>query len=282
MSNLNIYDNQWIDLVFEGKNKEYGAYQLRSENSKTSIKAFFFAISFLFSISALAMLFSSFSNHKIVTNTIPPDVIIKVSNFGNNKPNEPKKVVLPLKKRMETKIKDQIKKENLKNLVVVKKEYHPQDIKTNENQKQQQTNSDLGSSTGTSTSSLAIENAKPTDNSGNGTGFESTKKDGSVSVTALDKMPLFPGGIDKFREYIGHNFEKPDFDEEKTVTVYVSFIIETDGTLSSIKILKDPGYGLGKEAIRVLSSLKTKWTAGVLNGEKVQTFYTLPITIQLQ
>ena len=98
----------------------------------------------------------------------------------------------------------------------------------------------------------------------------------------MDKQPSFPNGIDKFYSYVGSNFNKPELDDEKTVTVKVSFIVEKDGAMSNIKVLEDPGYGLGAEAIRVLKSLKTKWIPGILNGEPMRTAYNLPISIRLE
>ena len=93
-------------------------------------------------------------------------------------------------------------------------------------------------------------------------------------------MPEFPGGIKKFYTYVGNNFEKPELDSENAIRVSVSFVIEKDGSMTDIKVLKDPGYGLGAEAIRVLKSLKTKWSPGMFEGKAVRTSYNLPITIQ--
>jgi hypothetical protein len=60
---------------------------------------------------------------------------------------------------------------------------------------------------------------------------------------------------------------------------YMQFIIEKDGSLSDIKTIKDPGYGLGDEAIRVLK-LSPKWTAATQEGKAVRVMYSLPITFQ--
>jgi len=95
-------------------------------------------------------------------------------------------------------------------------------------------------------------------------------------------MPEFPGGMAKFYSYVGNNFQRPELDVERTLKVYVSFVIERDGSITDIKVLNDPGYGLGKEAIRVLKSIKTKWTPGILNGKTVRTAYNLPITIKTE
>ncbi|WP_431242965.1 energy transducer TonB [Flavobacterium sp. P21] len=103
-----------------------------------------------------------------------------------------------------------------------------------------------------------------------------------VNSAILDKMPGFPGGMDKFYSYVGNNFRRPELDAEMTLKVYVSFVIEKDGSITDIMVQKDPGYGMGKEAIRVLKSLKTKWTPGILNGKPVRTAYNLPITIKTQ
>ena len=65
------------------------------------------------------------------------------------------------------------------------------------------------------------------------------------------------------------------------MSVSVSFVIEKDGSMTDIKVLRNPGYGLDKEAIRVLKALKTKWKPGVKNGKYVRTQYTLPIKIQM-
>jgi periplasmic protein TonB len=61
--------------------------------------------------------------------------------------------------------------------------------------------------------------------------------------------------------------------------VYVTFVVEKDGSLTDIKVLRDIGYGTGKEAIRVLSKCP-KWMPGEQNGKKVRVLYSLPITIQ--
>jgi protein TonB len=123
-----------------------------------------------------------------------------------------------------------------------------------------------------------------------GTGTEVTPTGTTVAVNPidpnptptvlLDKLPAFPGGITKFYQYVGTNFERPTIEDAVVVTVLVSFVIEIDGSITDIKILRNPGYGMDKEAIRVLKSLKTKWSPGILNGEKVRTLYTLPIKVK--
>ncbi len=124
----------------------------------------------------------------------------------------------------------------------------------------------------------------PTGSSGTEMGASDTSDKGTAIVStaaALDKLPEFPGGMDKFYKYVGNNFEKPEIDDLSTMRITVSFVIEKDGSMTDIQVKRDPGYGLGKEAIRVLKSLKTKWIPGVINSKPVRTSYNLPITVQM-
>ena len=92
-----------------------------------------------------------------------------------------------------------------------------------------------------------------------------------------DVKPEFPGGQEQFFKFLTKNFVIPNGADE-LVRVFVSFIVEKDGSLSDIKVLRDTGYGTGKEAIRVLKSAP-KWTPALQRGKPVRCEYMLPITI---
>lgn len=106
-----------------------------------------------------------------------------------------------------------------------------------------------------------------------------TKQDTTnVKNTAdLTEKPDFIGGIEAFYKYIGMNFKIPD--EITSGKIFVTFIIEKDGSLSNIKILRDLGYGTGDEVIRLLKN-SPKWKPGKIKEEVVRTQYSLPIMIQ--
>ena len=100
-----------------------------------------------------------------------------------------------------------------------------------------------------------------------------------VNSKELDRQPMFPGGLKGFYEYVGNNFERQEIEEGETVRVLVSFVIEKNGTMTDIEVTQKTTAAVDKEAIRVLKSLKTKWSPGFKDGEPVRTQYTLPITI---
>ncbi|WP_426667635.1 M56 family metallopeptidase [Mucilaginibacter sp. McL0603] len=107
-------------------------------------------------------------------------------------------------------------------------------------------------------------------------------KQGKV-YTAVDKVPSFPGGTDKFYAFLRTNIKYPAEMRQKKIEgkVFISFIVEEDGSLSNIKILKEPGYGSGKEAARVLG-MSPKWVPGMQKNQKVRVAYTMPISFTLK
>lgn len=95
---------------------------------------------------------------------------------------------------------------------------------------------------------------------------------------ATEAKPEFPEGIQAFYTFVGSNYRMP---KEKDVKgkVLITFIVEKDGSLTDIKVIRDIGYGTGEEAVRVLS-LSPKWIPGEIDGKPVRVQYSLPITIQ--
>jgi protein TonB len=106
--------------------------------------------------------------------------------------------------------------------------------------------------------------------------------DGPVVVGALDEAPDFPGGLKEFNRQVGSKFNAPETSSEAVLKVFVSFVVEKDGTMTNIKVTRDPGYGMGQEAMRVLKSIKTKWKPGKIKGNAVRTAYSLPITVNVK
>lgn len=98
------------------------------------------------------------------------------------------------------------------------------------------------------------------------------------NTAGIDVKPEFPGGTYEFYKFISKNYQMPNIDKFSG-KVYVTFVIEIDGSLTDIKVLKDIGYGTGKEAIRVLE-LSPKWKPAEQNGQKVRCLYSIPISLK--
>lgn len=272
MSKLNINKNEWLELVFEGKNKEYGAYKLRQDDGKTTMKAFFSALALMAGLAALPMILSSFDKPVIVKPT-GPDCILKVVD-----------VVLPPKKaepeKPQTAVKNTAPKPPVQfaTPVVVKHEDDPQtEIPKNVDLPQTP-------STGTDTPGTGTGPQTGGNTPGPITADPGPDADPAAILTpsVLEKNPNFPGGIAEFLRIVGNKFEVPSIEEERTIKVIVYFVVEKDGSLTNITVPRSPGYGLDKEAIRVLKSIKTKWEPGIYKGKPVRTSYSLPIVVKMQ
>lgn len=102
-------------------------------------------------------------------------------------------------------------------------------------------------------------------------------------VSFTDVMPTFPGGDAALLAYINKNFVYPLFARENGITgiVYVKFIVETDGSLSDISLIRGIGYGCDEEALRVVSSMPN-WNPGKQQGRPVRVIVNLPVRLVLR
>lgn len=113
---------------------------------------------------------------------------------------------------------------------------------------------------------------------GSAQNLSNTSNENIYNTSGIEVLPEYPGGIGKFYQFIGDNYKTPTAVDFLGGKVYVSFIIEKDGSVADIKVLRDVGFGTGKEAIRVLE-LCPKWSPGRQNGKNVRCSYSLPISL---
>lgn len=256
---LDLFNRQWIDIVFEGRNKAYGAYELRKENPKTTVRSLVIgALVFGFAVSLplIIDMIPSFSkedttlDQKIVTIKLPPKEQPK--DLPPPPPPPPKvdqvKFVKPVVAKTEEIVEEIVKVDEIKD-----KKLGAETVK------------------GDPDAQLTVEPV--------GNGPSVVEEDNNIYNTAgIEVKPDFPGGMDKFYKFVGKNFQVPE-EEGLKGKVFVTFVVEKDGSLTDIKVLRDIGYGTGKEAIRVLKSCP-RWNPGEQNGKKVRVLYSLPISIQ--
>jgi TonB family protein len=98
----------------------------------------------------------------------------------------------------------------------------------------------------------------------------------------VEEEPQFKGGMNEFYHFLSKNIQYPEGMLNKNVQgkVFITMTVETDGSLSDIKVIKDIGFGAANEAVRVLK-LSPKWEPGYQNGHKVRVRYTIPISFAI-
>lgn len=106
---------------------------------------------------------------------------------------------------------------------------------------------------------------------------DSDMNNGIHALQGLTVKPEFIGGIAKFYEFIDQNYKTPK--GCRGGKIYLTFIVEKDGSLSDVKCVRDLGFGSGAEAVRVLQE-SPKWKPGEQNGQKVRVHYSIPLTIK--
>ena len=270
MSKVSVFDHGWIDLVFEGRNQNYGAYQLRKQDPKTTLLALITGISVVVSLVAIPAVINKFRDAEPLTEGIlvelPKIDNIEIATIETPKPKVEQQAAPAAPQLQPT--------TELKPLAPVSTPL------TDPPQQTDFSTTDPGQQTAAGNPDGVIGGTSPDPVVTPGTGSGGTGS-GTTIETFVDVAPLYPGGLDRFYKDVARNFKLPDLSSETVMKVYVSFVVEPDGTLSNIKATRDPGYGMGQEAVRVLKSLKAKWTPGMKGGKAVRTAYSLPITLKV-
>ena len=101
--------------------------------------------------------------------------------------------------------------------------------------------------------------------------------------TVVENEPEFPGGMEALYKYFGENIKYPQVAKDNNITgkVYVTFVVEKDGSIANPKVLRDIGGGCGQEAIRVVKAMP-KWKPGKQRGKAVRVQFNLPVSFNLQ
>lgn len=267
MSNFNIQKDSWLELVFEDKNKAYGAYQLRKENDTTTLKALFYAIVLV--ASGVGLL--SFTTPKpkvtppIVGPTLEPSVV-----YVEPKKDQPKE-------------EENFGKENTKKNDTPKPSDIPEIVNINTTKPDIPTNNLPYNLNGTENGgNIGTEGNPNKQNVENNESSEGGNGTSSNPENILTESASFPGGIDKFRTIVTEKFETPSEFNKDFLSFELTFTIELDGSMSNIRMISKADKALEKEAIRVLQSISKKWTPGKVNGQIVRSEKTMKIKIDLR
>ena len=99
----------------------------------------------------------------------------------------------------------------------------------------------------------------------------------------VEQDPEFPGGMEAMVQYLSSNIKYPQEAMEKSIqgTVYVTFVVEKDGKVNNIRVIRKIGGGCDEEAVRVVQAMP-KWKPGKQRGKAVRVQYNLPIKFQLK
>ena len=258
-----------LDIIFDNRNKNYGAYSLRKFYNKRLYKA----LGLTFSLATVLIIFSFFNNEKVLPTTIisDPFVISPPPVKADPVPEKPKEKTAP-QKPATLKVKEAAQI-FINNVEITKDDIAPKIENLNDNVAISNENvvGKLGEN-------LHVTPKIPDIPSGGG--------DAEVSKPIIDKitpnnfaevMPEYPGGMSALKKFLEKNLKNPqDLQEGENVKVKIRFIVGYDGNLKGFETVQDGGTAFNNEVVRVLKKMP-QWIPGKTHGENVSVYYTIPV-----
>ena len=282
MAKIDLYDPKWVDMVFAGKNKEYGAYQLRKGTSGRNIKSLLILV-------IAAALVGGFLAWKVIEQKQAEEQqaymeameLARLQKQAEKEKKKPEKVQPKVEMKKEIPVARETQKFTAP---VIKKD----ELVKEENQVKQMDQLDAKVAVGTKDeegvkdrtveavrSDIAVAAPPPP---------PAPKPEVSNKVfDVVEEMPSFPGGQGALMQYLASNIKYPVVAQENGVQgrVIVSFVVERDGSISDVKVARSVDPSLDREAQRVVKSMP-RWSPGKQNGSTVRVKYTVPVVFRLQ
>ena len=284
MAKIGLIDPKWIELVFANKNKEYGAYQLRKGTSNRNIKS----ILILVIAAALVGGFLAYKVHavKVAEEQLAYMEALELSKLQEQAKKEQKKEEKKIQPKVEPKKEIPEVRESQKfTAPVIKKD----ELVKEENQVKQmdalKKDVAVSSQDQEGTKDRTVE-AVRNDIAVNVPPPPVEKKEEVKQVVEnkvfdiAEQMPSFKGNVN---QWLASNLSYPAVAAENGVQgrVIVQFVVEKDGSVSNVQVVRSVDPALDREAVRVVKSMP-KWNPGMNNGQPARVKYTLPVTFKLQ
>ncbi|WP_315565319.1 TonB family protein [Hoylesella pleuritidis] len=275
MSKIDLISNDWVDLIFEGKNQAYGAYKLRKGTSRRNI------ISIIIVVVVALLAFSVIAIKKIVDANTEKVASTQVTELSNLEQKQKKaEVKKQIKVQEPEKVVERVKSSVKFTAPVIKKdsEVKPEDeIKTQDQLMQNKAAIGSFDVKGNDDANGEVLKAKEVIAQP-----EPPKVEENKVFDMVEEMPSFPGGQAALMQFLQSNTHYPAVAQENGVQgrVTVSFVVEKDGSITDVQVARSADPSLDKEAVRVVKSMP-RWTPGRQNGSTVRVKFNVPVTFRL-
>ena len=277
MSKIDLISSDWVDLVFEGRNKAYGAYRLRKSTTKRNILAMV-AVVLLLIVAFIILTVKNFVDEQRAK-----VAMTQVAELTNYKQPEKKAEVKQKKVEVEPeRVVERVKSSIKFTAPVIKKD---EEVKPDEELKTQ----DELMSTKTAIGTFDVKG----NDDANGEVLKAKEviaepeppkhEEENKVFDIVEQQPMFPGGQTALMKYLSEHTKYPVVAQENGVQgrVTIQFVVEKDGSISDVHVLRGVDPSLDKEAVRVVKSMP-RWTPGKQNGINVRVNYRVPVLFRLQ
>ena len=284
--NVDLTSKEWRDLVFAGKNTEFGAYQLRKNSDRRHNMAVLFTLVGLVIIFILLFGWSKYSDYRAEQEAIAlqeerekmaaaellaeeqqeeaPEEQQEEQKFEQEIPEVPEEVLATVQVT-QIAIVDEVKN------AVMDMDDQMQD-NTARGVVNQEGSDDADKFQAVHDQVRVVEEPKP----------EPKPKEDEIFV-AVEQQAEFPGGMAALMKWLSNNIRYPEAAQQNDIQgrVIVKFVVEKDGSIGTATILKGVDKDLDREALRVVKKMP-KWQTGKNNGQAVRSYFNLPVTFKLQ
>lgn len=278
---VDLTSQEWRDLVFEGKNKDFGAYKLRESSVARHTKAIVWvlisvAIILVLLILSVSGVFSKPEEEQITTATVQEVATFEEAEEEIEEEEEqfqmpePEEVVAP---------EEVANQQRVTELLIVEDDKLEEDKQVKNTEEVLENEAAAGAldiTEGTNDLNKTIIKdeviAEP-----------KVEDEQPMNIAMVEQKPEFPGGEAAMYKYLGDNIVYPSAASEVGIQgrVVVEFVVGKDGSITNVKVVRPRHPALDKEAVRVIKSMP-KWIPGRNNGQPVKVTYTLPVTFKLQ
>ena len=275
-SKINLFHDSWLNTVFEGRNKSYGAYELRQTNPKTTIYALLLGALF-FGSAVSYPLIKSYLDKASEEEEKEKITKVELKKIVEQKKDEPKEII-------EQKV-EPVKQ--TKSIVDVVKMVPPVVVDKQTVETPPPSIDDLkDKKTGASDvkGSNDADAGIPLDGLASDVNVAADNTDYSQIFTSVEVNPEPPGGINAFRTKVQNGLlgSLGDIEESINGSVRIRFVVMEDGSLGNFEVLEESpkGYKLADKAVQQIKK-SPKWKAGVMNGRNVKVYYNFPLKFNI-
>ncbi|MBD5211606.1 MAG: energy transducer TonB [Bacteroidales bacterium] len=286
--NVDLTSQEWRDMVFADKNKEFGAYQLRKESAKRHNMAVLFTLIGLVVVGILIFGYSKYAAYQDEQKRLAlQEQAEKMSQIAMEQAQEETPEEQPEEQKFEQP-KVEVKEEVLATvqetqIAIVEKDKVKNEVRDTETKQEDNTARGVVNQEGSDEvdrvkavkEQVVVKEPEPAP--------EPKKAEPEQIFTAVEQQAQYPGGQGALMKFLSSNIRYPESAQQNDIQgrVIVKFVVEKDGSIGQAQVVKGVDRALDQEALRVVKKMP-RWQPGKNNGVAVRSWFTLPVTFRLQ
>lgn len=280
---VDLSSKEWRDIVFEGKNKDFGAYTLRADSVHRHSKAVIVVLSVLIpGLILLALFYKGVfgtPEDELVSTSTDQEIAALIDEYEEE--IEEEEEVIPDIPEPEEQIIEEVANEQQVTAILVTEDENFEEDKQVKNQEEVMDNAAM---LGTVDFNEGVEDMNKTHIVDQVVAeVKPVEEEKVYNIAMVEQKPEFPGGEQALYKWLRDNVHYPTIAAEEGVSgrVIVEFVVSKTGAIENVRVLRGRHQALDKEAVRVVKAMP-KWNPGRNNGQAVKVTYTLPVTFKLQ